>query len=622
MLVYGERSREVDTKELVARLVRKAVALAKTRPGLHQHLDLVRLLVDAGELMQGVADTEDEAEGYAAQGQSWPRQLWAGAVMGANLYRSCINVDLLPPPRIMRKAISNLSRLEGRILRLQAASLPPRITVKTLEGFAYYSVYPEMYVQAAVRFSEDYPKKRSQAVGILSIGAALAEVLEGTLAERGSLGDWYCVRPRGHPFSRQLKIPEFKFKRREQRNEDDVMRMQVREAILWQRPHLVVDEGPGLSASSFGAVADWLESQGLAREHIVFFPSHDNPLVPQASEAHRERWATARKYVASFESVFIESGKLAEWVADLTGGVGALEDIGYGRWRAKLLSNEQDWPPVNVQQERRKYLCHAGGKHWLLKFAGLGHYGEDKLPLARSLAAAGFIAPLVGLRHGFIVSEWLAEAQPLTNALLQQIDREWLLDFIAAYLAHRAHHFPAPASSGATVLKLFEMLRYNTAQRIGEQYAARLDRWQAQLAELAADERRVLTDNKMQPWEWLLLPDGRLLKADALDHHAAHDLVGAQDVAWDLVGAIIELNLSRDQAQRLFAAFEAKAGYRPTRQQLAFYTYAYIAFQVGHYTLSAQALADTPAEAARLREAASAWAALLGERIESPPNYE
>lgn len=609
MLVYGERTREVDTSELLGSLIERGFKLKAKQPPLRHHLDLVRMLVDYGELLQGLADAADAEKGYAQRGQSQFHQFGFLPNLGSAFHHSCVSLGIVPP---IKQPLNRLSTPMNAFLvatSLDSTKLPPRLTIKTLEGFAYYSVYPEMYAQAAVNMAGEQRRRQAGVVGILSMGAVLAEVVAGSLHELRALSAWGYARPHGHPFARRLEL--------------------VGEQVSWfkepikeQRPFAIVDEGPGLSGSSFGAMADWLEGQGLARERIVFFPSHDNPLGLQASAAHRQRWAAARKYVASFESVFIETGKLAEWVSDLTGGVGELEDVGYGRWRAKLLPNVQDWPPINIQQERRKYLCRAGGRHWLLKFAGLGHYSEDKLPLARNLAAAGFIVPPIGLRHGFIVSEWLAEAKPLTNAMLPQVDRALLVDFIAAYLAHRANHFPAPAEAGATVQQLFEMMRYNTAQSIGEQYAARLDRWQAQLGELAAAERRVLTDNKMQPWEWLLLPDGRLLKADALDHHAAHDLIGAQDVAWDLVGAITELNLSRDEAQRLLAAFAAKAGYRPTSQQLAFYTLAYSAFQVGHYTLAATALGSEHGEAARLHEATSAWAARLGQLIDLPPQYD
>ena len=41
-----------------------------------------------------------------------------------------------------------------------------------------------------------------------------------------------------------------------------------------------------------------------------------------------------------------------------------------------------------------------------------------------------------------------------------------------------------------------------------------------------------------------LLKDPTLLKTDALDHSEGHDLIGCQDIAWDVVGAATELELS------------------------------------------------------------------------------
>ena len=52
--------------------------------------------------------------------------------------------------------------------------------------------------------------------------------------------------------------------------------------------------------------------------------------------------------------------------------------------------------------------------------------------------------------------------------------------------------------------------------------------------------RPVEIDGRLHAWSYLRR-DGHLLKTDALDHHAGHDLVGCQDIAWDIVGAKIEL---------------------------------------------------------------------------------
>jgi hypothetical protein len=114
----------------------------------------------------------------------------------------------------------------------------------------------------------------------------------------------------------------------------------------------------------------------------------------------------------------------------------------------------------------------------------------------------------------------------------------------------------------------------------------------------------------MHAWEWLVTRDGRLLKTDAVDHHANNDLVGAQDPAWDLAGAIVELGLEGDEPARLLE-IARRRGVRPTPDQLAFYKATYLAFQMGWHLMAAQALGFDPEEAERMRRAGEGY----GERL-------
>jgi hypothetical protein len=369
--------------------------------------------------------------------------------------------------------------------------------------------------------------------------------------------------------------------------------------------YAVVDEGPGLSGSSFGCVADWLEDQGVAPEAISFVPSHRGGLGPYASERHRRRWERARRHVAEFEAVFTGPHSpfpLDRWVEDLTGPADAPpEDLSAGRWRERLIPDRSRWPAVDVQAERRKYLLAAGGRRWLLKFAGLGRYGREKLEMAQALDGAGLIPPVAGLRHGFLVGPWLEGARPLP--LAPEVDRDALLDAVARYLAFRVSRFPAPPDArGATPAKLFEMAVYNVGRALGP-FGEAVEEWRDRLAELARLERPILTDNKMHTWEWLVTPDGTILKADTLDHHRANDLVGPQDPAWDLAGAAVELDLDDAELEFLTDAVARRSGApRAEPLQLGFYRVAYLAFQIGCHALAAEALkASAPAESAGLR---------------------
>jgi hypothetical protein len=276
---------------------------------------------------------------------------------------------------------------------------------------------------------------------------------------------------------------------------------------------------------------------------------------------------------------------------------GPLVELSGGAWRHHLLP-EQDWPAVNPMWERRKFLAQAGGETWLLKFAGLGASGERKLELARRLHSGGWAAEPRGLVHGFLAERWHADARPLRRS-------EVPLEPVAAYLRRRAD-FPAPASSGASVEQLLTMARRNTALALGESVSRQLARWEPRIAELSARVRRVRTDNRMLAHEWLRLPGGELIKADALDHHAAHDLIGCQDVAWDVAGAAAELGLDpAELASRIHPAVDGEL--------LEFLVDAYLSFRLGQSALSTQ-MTDGQEQALH-RAAADGYAEALGCRL-------
>ena len=156
------------------------------------------------------------------------------------------------------------------------------------------------------------------------------------------------------------------------------------------------------------------------------------------------------------------------------------------------------------------------------------------------------------------------------------------------------------------------MLRQNGSEALGADAGPSLDRLARGGSQLQV--RRVATDNRLHPWEWLETPDGRLLKADAVDHCAGHDLIGCQDIAWDIVGAGVELSLSAAGQARLAAVVAQEAG-RPADGELrAFLTPCYLAFQLGAASMAADAAHD-PAEARRLRAAGARYAARLRDAL-------
>jgi hypothetical protein len=297
-------------------------------------------------------------------------------------------------------------------------------------------------------------------------------------------------------------------------------------------------------------------------------------------------------------------------MADLVGEAdGPLEEISGGGWRPLRYAREADWPASNLYLERRKFLLRAGGGTWLLKFAGLGREGARKLERARALHAAGLAPAVAGYRHGFLVERWIGGAPSLDQGLVGA--RDGLVAHVGRYLGFRARHFPAGPERGASLARLWEMARFNTGLALGEDLARKLDRWAPALDRLEGRVRRVETDNRLHAWEWLLMRDGRLLKTDALDHHAGHDLVGCQDIAWDVVGAAIELGLSRPARDRLCGVVEVETGRAVDPDLLALLAPCYVALQLGDRALATEIVAEWPAEVDRLRAAVGRYARRL-----------
>jgi hypothetical protein len=579
MLVYGDHSRTVSTRAVLDGIGRALRRVRAMPPGIERHGEFVAAFIEAGELAQGIADAEFEARGCDARSsaQDAAMALLVGMAEGIRLSWDSGFAEVEPMP------VAALQMLTG-------VPLPESVILNQPEGYAFYALYPESYLQAASAVAGV-----KQVIGIRSIGTGLAALVAASAGASRPV----TVRPTGDPFRREIKLSE------------DMAAELVCDA---DARFAVADEGPGFSGSSFGAVADFLEERGVSSDKIHFFPSHANDLGPEASFRHRERWRRAARHAVDFDELVLHAAnpahRLESWVSDLTGPAGGpLEDISGGTWRSRRFAHDSEWPPSHVQQERRKFLLRAGSGTWLLKFVGLGREGARKLELARQLHAAGYAPEPVGYRHGFLVERWIEHGR---NLRPDSDDRPALLARLTAYIGFRASAFPAEL--GASLTQLLAMARRNTASGLNEHVAERLDVWEPQLGEMQSQVHPVCTDNRLHAWEWLQTPDGAMLKTDAVDHHAAHDLIGCQDVTWDIAGAGIEFDLSGDEKAELCQGVERLTERRLDRRLLAFSELCYAAFQLGHWSLAAKALIGFPEEAQRTRTAATSYARML-ERL-------
>jgi hypothetical protein len=572
MLVYGDAPRCEDPRRKLVELAEALRPLADLPPGLDRHAALVDALIEAGELAQGIADADFVGRGMDELGAPAPEA--AMALLGRVARDVCLSWDT---------GFAQLGPLpEAELAALAAMALPEATRSRRAEGFAYYALYPEAYALAAASLPAARPMR---VIGLRSIGATLAAMVAARLGGVPAR----TLRPVGHPFRRELAAGE-----------------RLAADLLLDRAarFAVVDEGPGLSGSSFGAVMAFLEERGVPLSRIHLLPGHGGEPGPQACPDSRARWARVQRHPASFEDLLLHAARpehrLEGWAGELLGSPdGPLEDLSGGAWR-RLHGGE---PPIHPYMERRKFLFRRGGSAWLLKFVGLGRHGATQAERARRLHAAGFTPEVAGFRHGFLVERWMGEARPLDPA---RFGRDRLVAHLGRYLAFRARHLPAAPEGGASAEALWRMARHNAAEALGEALASQLDGWKPELSSLEARMRRVWTDNRLHAWEWLVLPDGRLLKTDAVDHAAAHDLIGCQDIAWDVAGAAVELGLSAAERERLRASVEGETAREMDPALLAFLTPCYLAFQLGYHAMAADASGEE--DAARARHAVDRYA--------------
>lgn len=573
MLVYGDRRRAVRVRDAVDRLASGLARCREDPPGIGRHARLVALLVEAGELAQALADLapgrETGAEPPGARAAmdvclGVARAVWTSHASGH------ARADLPDPAR--------LDALAGAFLPREAEVLSP-------EGYRHHGVYPECWGEAALRSPGGPP---ARVVGVRSIGTSLSAMVA---AAAGHTVPPVTVRPGGHPFARTV-------------GPEPALRQLVAGAPAGAT-FAIVGEGPRLAGSSFAAVAEALEREGVPEERLRFFPSHLGPPGPAASEAVRTLWARARKEVVPFEELFAsgEHPPIARWVEDLAGRAeGRLEDVGGGRWRALLFPDRSAWPAAEPSQERRKHLLRAGGRRFVLKFVGHGAVGERALARARIAAGAGLAPRVLGLRHGLLVSEWLDGAIPLP---LARVDRTALVARAAEYLALRARRFPASRGDGAAPGDLARMARENLGDLLR---GGALEALERSAGVLEREARPVEIDGRLDARDWLVLPDGRIVKADATGRGEGPELIGCQDVAWDVAGAKVELSLDERESEGLALALAARTGAALDREKLGFYEICYLAYRAGSATLASRALAATdPGEAARLERARDAY---------------
>lgn len=536
MIVYGEAERLENVSEVQACIQASLRQSVHVRMGIDRHAALVGAFIRAGELVQGIADAEFLTTGHDVRS--------AVQEVGAKLlFAMAKAIDLS-----WRSGFQDDIDAESLIHLVRSCGFRGFIRTRAGEGFAHYAVYPESYLEVAR--SSGLPENTC-VIGIRSIGTALAALVAAALNAAPAIS----VRPTGHPFDRRIQAH---------------CNLIDRRAADRTVNFAIVDEGPGLSGSSFASVACWLLQQGVEVDRIHFFPSHDGQPGPSTSPEIRAIWDSVARHPASQHDIVLHPRGLSHW---MEANIGPLEEplldvtCSPGEARPRL--------PHDLRFARRKLVVRTAGGEWLAKFAGLGGAGERKFDDARLLGRAGFGPETIALCHGFLVQKRI-EGQPLGRL---DRDRDAFLHRLGSYMAFRARHLAAPGP-GASPSDLREMAIHNAKEALGAAAAVSLEHRLAGMEELQHRMRPTRTDNRLHAWEWLAT-ENDFIKLDGVDHCEGHDLIGCQDVAWDIAGSIVEHGLDRHEIGILCRIVKETAAIEPDRELVSVLVPCYLAFQLG-----------------------------------------
>ncbi len=513
------------------RTVRSQTLLSALRQNLSSKFDTTSALLRAAELECALFDSEESNPNWTAF-----------TALTDSLAESLLNND------------------KNYICQIDYLHLPDTLTISPPEGFAYYGLHPLAYAEVLTKLMPLAP--RIVVIGIRTIGTTLSAICCSAARKHGVQAARFTVRPKGHPYDRKTEFI------REQ------LELVQREAGA-NADFLVVDEGPGLSGSSFLSVGEALEQAGVPREKITFICSHQPNVNALCASDSVRRWQR-------FRSVAVCSNYKPER---------AQVWIGAGEWRRQCLPDQNRWPASWLGFERPKYLSDVAAQDQLFyKFIGLGHYGEAVFEREALAAHAGFAPQPTMECHGY-ASYPRIDGHPMSAPDFS----EPALRRMADYCAFRRQTFRVQS---APVDGLQQMAQHNLTQLRPE------------ISIRPNIDQPVVVDGRMAPHEWLLTSSGDMLKTDSGTHGDDHFFPGATDIAWDLAGAIVEWKMNHKTAESFLEMYRRASG-DDAAPRVKEFIKAYEVFRCAYCLMAANAMRGTE-EQARLEKAADEYEELLG----------
>src|SRR3954453_15084408 len=406
MLVYRSDDREVEARPVLESLVERLRSWKNPA-----HDEVLSSFVEFGELESAIVDSQFP---HTDSLNSLTTAFRAAALeMGHALIASWRGES--------QERDRRLERTWRQLAGMDRRQLPHIISTRVSEGYAYYALRPETYVVAAERWVQGARPRAAICIGIRSIGCSLSAVVAAA-AERARVRvTTWTVRPRGHPFDRRIAM-------------DDPI-AGVFFCADADTFFLVVDEGPGLSGSSFASVVRALREHGIPADRIILFPSSNPDGSAFRSLYAQAVWHEHRRYWASAEEARCS-------VHDATGEPNAI-DISGGAWRHVFWPHMDTLPAVQPQHEVIKQWL--PDSRTIVTFAGLGRYGEAKLRRARAVSDAGLGVAPIRLHSGYL-------HLPFVRAMSWGKASDALISAVARHCAFVTRSLPSQRSPSIDML--------------------------------------------------------------------------------------------------------------------------------------------------------------------------
>jgi hypoxanthine phosphoribosyltransferase len=393
------------------------------------------------------------------------------------------------------------------------------------------------------KFVDRFPgsERPAMILGLRTAGSFLAPLLCAYLRARFLAVQWTAIRPK-----KGLASSE---------------RAALRAALRRGARVLIIDESIHSGHTLVTAIT-LLRQMGFKDNDIVVlnpaepaFPDwKDSGVVRSVPNIHTITLEPSSRYKERFLDA--DSGSVKSVLNEYFGASGyRIESIGAGE---KVNAASRSGPPervdVRLKQVFEVHISNATGQNdirrVLAKSVGWGWLGYHAFQAGRALKA--FVPPILGLRDGFLFTEWLSQDSN-TTAVVPAC--QMTVEAVSSYVAARAEDLKLDSNLSSDLVrerrhKGLEMLAGALSRAYGSRIAAAVQRFHIQEKLAKGCSLSVLTDSKMAADEWICA-DRALVKTDFEHHGQGKNELGMTDPAYDLADAILHFGFSADDEKRL-----------------------------------------------------------------------